>query len=149
MFLLVGTYLQYQEERTDSCAEFDQSWIVNVPFSLNNCYTNDLPLNCKNYNGNSMLCHLNLIVLKLEDNAYFCRIGLAVSAQLVARRRFFNLVPTYVSIAQSGRECKIFKCVTAILLCPLQGILSILALLAYIHTLAVQTKRTSTSRSFT
>ena len=59
-------------------------------------------------------------------------------AQLVACRRICTR--SYVRIAQSGRECTIFKCVTTIRLYRLQGLLSKLALLAYIDTLVAQAK---------
>ena len=58
---------------------------------------------------------------------------------MVARRRFCTR--SYVAIAQSGRECTIFRCVTTIRLCHLQAILPKLALLAYVDTLVVQAKR--------
>jgi len=60
---------------------------------------------------------------------------------LVARRRICTR--TYVRIAQSSRDCTIFKCVTTIRLCHLQRILLKLALLAYIDTLVVHAKRTN------
>ena len=58
---------------------------------------------------------------------------------MVARRRFCTR--SYVPIAQSGRECTIFRCVTTIRFCHLQAILPKLALLAYVDTLVVQAKR--------
>ena len=57
---------------------------------------------------------------------------------MVARRTICTR--SYVDIAQSGCECTIFRCVTTIRLCHLQGILPKLALLAYIDTLAIQAK---------
>ena len=66
---------------------------------------------------------------KLGDNAYFCIIRSEVHNWLLGLQ--------FVS----GRwECTIFKCVTTIRLCHLQGILPKFVLLACIDTLVVQAK---------
>jgi len=59
---------------------------------------------------------------------------------LAARRKFCTR--SYVCIAQSDRECTIFKCVTTIRMCHLHGTSPKLALLTYINTLVLQAKRT-------